>query len=273
MPSLIKRYPIITFFLLAYAITWGILFPLILNFEEIARDALLYELWHALGALGPAAAALIVVRFLSEESKRQFRNNFQTKELLKPVNLFLITTPITLFGLALGFNYAATGTGFDLDSFLQSKELYTFTDAVIYLTPMVAYGIFEEIGWRGFALPGLQRRFNALIATLILAVLWAFWHFPMFYYRFDYDMGLTFGFVLGLSFGAVLLTCIYNSTRGSVIAVIIWHVLWNLVSPLDPEGLSVYISMGIVVLVILLVILWGVETLNYREEKETKHFY
>jgi len=55
----------------------------------------------------------------------------------------------------------------------------------VFLSTLILTGVAEEIGWRGFALPRLQTRFSALTASLILAALWAPWH----YSKSDKDSG------------------------------------------------------------------------------------
>lgn len=90
------------------------------------------------------------------------------------------------------------------------------------LLSSVAYGFGEETGWRGFALPGLQRDRSALSATLILTAFWALWHAPFFFYRYEFGLGQIVGFFLGLLAGAIWLTCLYNATGGSVLMVAIW---------------------------------------------------
>jgi CAAX protease family protein len=77
----------------------------------------------------------------------------------------------------------------------------------------------EETGWRGYALPQLQRRFSPLASSLILAVLWFGWHLPQFFviatYR-DSSPVQYVGMFLGLACGAVVLTWLYNRSGGSI---------------------------------------------------------
>jgi membrane protease YdiL (CAAX protease family) len=90
----------------------------------------------------------------------------------------------------------------------------------------------EETGWRGYALPQLQRRFTPLTATLILAPLWFLWHLPQFAviatYR-DFRPADYVGMLLGLACGAIVLTWLYNRSGGSILLVIIWHGVYNFV--------------------------------------------
>jgi membrane protease YdiL (CAAX protease family) len=100
--------------------------------------------------------------------------------------------------------------------------------AVALVLLLNGYG--EETGWRGYALPRLQARFGALPATLFLTLAWAGWHLPLFFLLASYTgFGplMAIGFLAGLAAGAVVLTAIYNHT-GSVLAVAVWHALYNL---------------------------------------------
>ena len=94
----------------------------------------------------------------------------------------------------------------------------------------ILYGVCEEVGWRGFALPRLQRRWNALVSTLILFGIWAAFHIPFFLYRYPFGLGSLVGFLLGLFAGAVWLTYLYNSTGGSALITMVWHSLFNVVN-------------------------------------------
>jgi membrane protease YdiL (CAAX protease family) len=76
-------------------------------------------------------------------------------------------------------------------------------------------GLFEENGWRGFALPLLLTRFSPLKATIILGFLWGFWHFPVKYDLFNvfgFTGGLVYlsAFTLRLTFVSILMTYFWN---------------------------------------------------------------
>jgi uncharacterized protein len=96
----------------------------------------------------------------------------------------------------------------------------------------IAVGAFgEEAGWRGYALPRMQARLGPLPATLLLALLWAAWHAPLFFVLAsygDFSAVTVPAFFIGLTAGALVLTSIYNGTGGSILAVALWHVAYNL---------------------------------------------
>ena len=94
----------------------------------------------------------------------------------------------------------------------------------------IGAGLFEEIGWRGFALPYLQRRYSALVSSLIIGVVWACWHiqnyfaldpFPVFVDPFPWTEVAVL--VLGGMLYSVFITWVYNSTGGSLFAVVLLH--------------------------------------------------
>jgi membrane protease YdiL (CAAX protease family) len=87
---------------------------------------------------------------------------------------------------------------------------------------LLGHGLYEEIGWHGFALPCLQRRHSALASSLIIGVAWALWHFPMFVYDpFGWrNLALFIPQVINYS---VIFTWAFNTTGGSLLAVILLH--------------------------------------------------
>jgi membrane protease YdiL (CAAX protease family) len=85
---------------------------------------------------------------------------------------------------------------------------------------LIGPGLFEEIGWRGFALPHLQRRYSALVSSLILGLVWACWHFPNFFFFTPTKLAIFVPMGIVLS---VIYTWVYNSTGGSLFAVVVLH--------------------------------------------------
>ena len=85
----------------------------------------------------------------------------------------------------------------------------------------------EEIGWRGYALPRLQARHGALVASVVIGVVWAVWHVPKFLTAGgaqDYSFWL---FLLDMVAMAVLYTWVFNGTGGSLLMVTLLHASVN----------------------------------------------
>ena len=118
---------------------------------------------------------------------------------------------------------------FNPASFFQEFNITNPGSLIAFILPSLCYGVFEEIGWRGYFLPRLQSKFNALTSTIILTVIWWFWHFPAFFYRFDLLFALLFMFPLMLT-GSIVFTFLFNQSKGSVLMVIILHICYDLIS-------------------------------------------
>lgn len=121
------------------------------------------------------------------------------------------------------------------------------------------------MGWRGFALPRLQKFSNALIASIILTVFWALWHWPLFFYRPGYvtmNAAGIFGWIFSLLTGSILLTWLFNSTKGSILICAIFHSTIDIAFTADFANTNTVNYMGILITV------WGLLTiLLFKPEK------
>jgi hypothetical protein len=124
-------------------------------------------------------------------------------------------------------------------------------------------GLWEEPGWSGYALPTLQKRFagrsnGALLATLGTGVFRAIWHLPLFIYGHIpwYDF-LIFSFAF-----QIMISWLYNGSRGSVLIVMIFHFSSNISGAImssvftGAEMTSYYSLFVTLAWVIALIILW-----------------
>jgi membrane protease YdiL (CAAX protease family) len=117
----------------------------------------------------------------------------------------------------------------------------------------LAIGPLEEFGWRGVALPLLQRRFAPLWASLILGVIWGLWHVPAFLLSGTKQSAWAFGpFVIGVLAITVILTPMFNAARGSLLIPALYH--WQMNNPIWPESELWYtlVFAGVAVVVVLL---------------------
>lgn len=120
----------------------------------------------------------------------------------------------------------------------------------------------EEFGWRGFALPRLQRHLSALLSSLVLGVIWGLWHFPGFVIGAGVPLDLPFAvFLLWTALAAILMTWVYNNTGGSVLSAILMHSAANAAFnylPMLPEfvgqATTFSVFLGLLTLVVVLVV-------------------
>jgi membrane protease YdiL (CAAX protease family) len=215
------------FVAVAYAISWAWTFPLAAIGDVIEKG----RGWptNEPALLGPALAAFVVTAWLS--------GRVGLADLVArigrwrmPIRWWAATlSPLWFLGVAL-LIAAAAGNLPRLGDFGRYSGLPDI--GVVAIAALAILGSFgEETGWRGFALPLLQRRYSPLVASLLLTPIWALWHLPFFFtvntYRGFPPVGYV-GFVFGLACGSIILTWLYNGTGGSILACAIWHGVYNL---------------------------------------------
>ena len=248
----IRKHPLTAYIVLAYAISWLLVSPLVASAWGFLpfRPA---PAWHALGALGPLAAALIVTAMVGGTKGLHHFGAHLTRWRIGPGWWFLAFSPLFLFALSAVALRLTTGhwPGFG----------HIWHDPALVLSwgTGIVYGFGEEPGWRGFALPRLQERHNALAATLLLAVIWIGWHAPYFAYRYAFGVSQLVGFVIGIVAGAVWLTCLYNGSGGSVLMAIVYHTTLNAVyqSDVTAPAILAIMTTAIIAGALLIVIIFG----------------
>ncbi|MFX1387411.1 MAG: CPBP family intramembrane glutamic endopeptidase [Promethearchaeota archaeon] len=261
MTNTIQKYPLISYFIIAWISTWLLLMPLVLTGLGILSVNMI---WHFLGSLGPAISA-IVVAYIS--NKKEGLKNLKDSIIKWRIGVFWILfstliMPIFLI-LTILLNLALTGNFIDLGAYLINEGITDPFSILIWIgIGAFFYGVFEEIGWRGYALPKLQEKYNPLISTIILFIGWAIWHIPMFFYRFSID--ILFGWLYGLFLGAIILTFIYNSSGGSTFATILFHISNNICWLFNIAEIQIYLTIMLSILVFLILIVWK-KRLSTRE--------
>ncbi|MBS4057727.1 MAG: CPBP family intramembrane metalloprotease [Bacteroidales bacterium] len=266
--DLIKK--VVVYSSIAYGITWTIAFGIYWLFRKETINERQLNFYHSFAATGPTIAAFITtylfygkqgIRKLLSKLKFQIPNKQTMLLTLSPILFFIIG--LLIFRLIKSDYY-----NFELFARLNWSEIYPF---IIWLFPLLTYSIFEEIGWRGFLLPHLQTQSSAWISTVILTVIWGLWHLPFFFYRFDFSVGIAIGFFFGIFVGAIILTSIYNSSRGFIIPVMVFHFLNNFSSMFEKEIIVAVLSTGFVFVAIYIYKTLGKD--NFSKIKRTKNYF
>src|SRR5919107_653732 len=210
--SLVRRYPLIAFFVLAFALSWW------------AWPLYYFDLSPPIIGFGPFLAALLVLGVTEGRSgvvgllRRMVRwrvgLRWYAVALLLPIVVTLTAALLNIFLLGAERTSSAAELG-GLSSFLQMFFLWL-------LIPGLA-GTWEGPGFRGYALPRLQVGRSALLASLILGVLWALWHSP-----FVVTGGDTWidAYLFTIIWSPVY-AWLFNNANGSVLIVMLFHNMNN----------------------------------------------
>ena len=284
--GLLARHPLVFFFLISYAFSWIAWSPWILSEDGVGL--LPYKLGHTASGLfntaaiflGPTVSAFIMTA--TTEGRAGIRR------LLRRIVLWRVGLRWYLFAflgvplvMALGTIIVPGG----LASFQFLGPGYVLTYLTTFI-PVLIMGVplFEEIGWRGFALPRLQRLHGPLVGSIILGLLWGLWHLPMF-------MVPTWAATSGgsdllalVKFGmlaiavAIVLTWVFNNTKGSVLMAILVHA--SIDAPFLPFSVtsvtfgpseawnSMLLSFGVVALLVVAFTRGRLGYQHYRQEEE-----
>ena len=223
--NLARRHSLPLFFFLAYALSWAVEIPLALRAQGLITANIPVSL-HYLAAYGPMLAAIIITGLADGQEGLRALFGRMLRWRVRPVWWLVAFAPLVAYALltlVLRF-IPGQGAGF---APLGQIDFLPNLGAGALLVWFLTFGLGEETGWRGYALPRLQQGRSALRATVILWSLWALWHLPLFFYV--YDVTIIAGFLFGLLAGAITFTWLYNST-GSVLLVAVWHAAFNFVT-------------------------------------------
>lgn len=273
LSALAADRPAATFFLLAYAIAWLAWAPLVLSMAGVGLLPLEVPLWSMLpGSYAPLLAAGIVQRLSS--------GNYRIGKLAP------MPAP-ALISAALGCSLVALGFVILPSLWLGGGAVQSFEWAALAAYPhgtlhaaLMAGPVGEEPGWRGFALPRLQRQYGPLRAAFLLGLLWALWHAPLFLVPSWNGTAPWIYVVLVAGFGVVMSLC-FNLSRNSVLVAILLHAVFNassgvlgaflvrteITSDVRPD----VVLAGSFAALAILIILTTRGRLGYRRERPTDH--
>src|SRR5215210_2078012 len=269
LSSIVKRHPIITFFVLTYAITWAIESPLVFLTDSVtATQGLVLVI---LASNVPSVMAIVLTAMVfGKGSLRKLLGRLLIWRVNPLWYLVVILGPVALTGGVVGLNALMGGPALSLGMPLLGAAIFL----AFSIFPGSALG--EEIGWRGYALPRLQSRMNALSASLVIGPIWALWHLPLWLTGDPVKTpGLYAAFAASTIALSVILTCVYNSTRGSLLMVVLLHATANLPVTLAIDELGVRATAPVllyfgltVVVAIVVVIVAGPKHLSRTHRKQ-----
>ncbi len=238
---------LITYFVLAYAITWAIEIPIALSQRGIIPVTVPLSL-HYLASIGPLAAALITSAvFAGQDGLKELFSRLTHWRVPREYVLFVLLAPLALFVVAVATSRILDGQWPDLALLGQVDYLPYLGVLPTLLLWLVTFGLCEEVGWRGYALPRLQSQHSAFTSALIIGVIWGFWHTPTFFYRDTYlAMGILVVpmIVFSVTAASFIMTWLFNSTKGSLPVVILFHAVFNFFSASAAAGNAGAIVMG-----------------------------
>jgi len=254
--GLVHQYPVVVFFLIAYAFSWTIGGLLIADYQgALSVPGAL----HYVSAFGPMIAAIVVTALISGRPglldlwRRGIRADVGWRWWLIGVG-----TPVALGVAAIVVFWLSNGVLPDLALFGEVDYLGAIGALAALALWIATYGFGEEVGWRGFAFHRMESG-GWMQAAVMIGVLWGLWHLPYFFYKANFialGIGGFAGYLISITMGSILLSWMYRGSGRSILVVALWHGLFDFVSasPIAEGVGNALISSVVIVWVI--VILW-----------------
>jgi membrane protease YdiL (CAAX protease family) len=221
-----------------------------------------------LGLCGPLVATVIMFRRAkSPELRRDYRDRLFSLRRIDlrtlPVILFLIPAVIcAAIGISLLFG--------------QSPDQFAVRFGTSFVTVPALVGVFlapalEEAGWRGYGMDSLKSRSRLFVASLYFALLWAFWHVPLFFISGFYHNSLlsswlfTANFFASVVAMAFIINWLYERNNRSVIACFLFHLSANVAMSFIPADQFTKCIVTVLLLVIAAAVVAADRKLFFEE--------
>lgn len=247
--------PIFYFFVLTFAIFWGGTFTIyflpdryyLQNQENFI--GILATLLVGIPSFAPTISAVVASGYFEGKTGlKQYITSLTKIKVKYYWYLLVFFLPVFVYSLPILFNLAI-GNPSNHDYF--NINLWDITIPVV-LTNIIFAGLAEEPGWRGYALPKMNKHYKPLISGIVIGFIWAFWH--LLFYVLGFRSWSTLPqFVFTVTVISCIYTWIYQKTK-SILLMIVFHVMHNLSN-------TVFINYhdplwgGIIYFVILIIIL------------------
>jgi uncharacterized protein len=230
--GLLARHPLVSFFVMAYAFTWIVWSPWVLG--QDGAGLLPIKISHAASGYLNAAAILAGPTLAAFIMTATTEGRAGVRRLLGRLVLWRVGLRWYLFALLgvplimLVGTIVYSGDLPKLGALGGPSYLVSYLSTFVLVT-VLGGPLFEEIGWRGFALPRMERLHGPLLASLFLGVLWALWHLPEFLvpsWAASSGGGSITSIILfaliDITF-TIVITWVFNNTRASLLLAILVH--------------------------------------------------
>ena len=246
---------LIQFFFITFAFSWLLWLPQVLKFNGFPNLPDIVGLPGMFAPFGPAIAAFYLV--WRQDGKggvktlwlRGWRLNFKKVWLLPT----LLLGPVTAL-LAMAILILINGS-FSWEYGVPAMMIFPIF-LLIYFTNALP----EEYGWRGYALDSLQEKTNPLVASLILGLIWALWHLPLFFIEGTTQAAIPmYQFFLQTIVLSFFYTWLHNNTDGSVLIAILFHAVTNTAAAAVPFwtiDLGRWINFGLLLFTAIVVLVY-----------------
>lgn len=211
MEKIIRKYYLRSFYIITFIFSI-LLFTLHLVFQSVGKYSVSFT------QLSPGLAVVFISLVLKDKTiiidiKNNFRiNKIDTKWILPAIAIPGVCIIVSSFIM----------TYYKIDYVSWTGDLLFY---ILNFVAILIGSVAEEVGWRGFLLPNLQKKHTPFKSSIIVGILWGVWHLNF--------TGGILGFVLytvTIIEMSMLMTWLYNKSNGNILLMTVWHLVINLAS-------------------------------------------
>jgi len=214
------------FFIMTYILSWSIWVSLLLGSSQISEG--LSNIIRLFGILMPAMSATALTAYYS--------SGLGVKQLFSRLKVWRVSGKWWLAGIVV-YPVLLVIAGLLYNLFAPQKAISILPIEIVSLTANIIFlsiaAIGEEVGWRGVALPALQKKYSPITSSLVLGLLWSAWHLPFWLLIGTLSQFGSFYFIMNFLFivpTTFFITWFFNNTQGSILLPLVFHVAFNVVN-------------------------------------------
>jgi len=263
MRKFAANHQLVTFYGITFLISWTAWLIMSLVYDGTQTSIIVYA-FSTIGGLGPLLSLAILQRITKEEiSLKEILSRIRFKDWK---NIWIVAAIVTIPLLSILGNLFRFLTDGEVQlQIIKSgpDELGIFVILVIiihFAASLITSPLFEEPGWRGFALPRLQNKFGRTLGSLVVAVLWWLWHQPM---NLTFGLEPTLHSALSMIVLSLIIDSLFNLSGGNLLAAMLAHQSYGTVFTFIYEGEQNWITLGLRVL--FLVVIRAIEYQHARK--------
>jgi membrane protease YdiL (CAAX protease family) len=268
----------VLYFAMTFALSWALFIPASIYYKgsitpTTAFNKPVFVLIQSLGAAMPSLTAIFLIRcFYGTETLKEVFKRYKIRKLgikwyLYSIFLYPLLTCVSisvyLFGDGLPFRLNPETS---LGIMLNKLGIFVIVILpVIYVSQIFTSPLLEELGWRGLALPLLQKKYNALTSSSIVGLAWGVWHLPLAYlYHHDFTF-LNVLLTVDMVAISIIMTWVFNSTKGSMLTALLFHASLTISIMVLDAGQPVWIAHSLAwVAALTLLFIYGPESLSSK---------
>jgi membrane protease YdiL (CAAX protease family) len=241
--NFIQNRPVLTYFALTFILTWGCMamavypsgFPI--TEEQFERSGALV---YVAMLVGPSGAGLLLTGLIDGRAgfRKLLSRLIKWRGDPRWYAVALLTAPLVITTILLGL--ALLSPEFQPAIFTSEDKSATVLSAIV---AGLAVGLFEELGWTGFAIPRLKGSYGVLNTGLIVGLVWGAWHFPPFWQSDTFTAAFPLVLLFGQLFSwlppyRILMVWVYDRTESMLVSVLMHASLMASLSIFVPAELS-----------------------------------